>query len=240
MSTSADSLNNGAIPAINFSKLFSQEELHAKLVESKKLLNVHQILNIEKTHFWIYAICFGISAALILLYLLDCCSYLASLLNVLMSIGAGGISAVLLALFIEAASTKSEKISIVGDYNNCIACIYYQLYVVMGCRSHEYMRLIQDPQVRRITANSSAQKYIQQFSVASTLIASFLLKHASHMHQKVQDEYFDLQQQLTEFIGTMSFPPDTDNLIALLDGTKSWLQNWYTEDRLKEHFLFYK
>ena len=26
----------------------------------------------------------------------------------------------------------------------------------------------------------------------------------------------------------------------LLDGTKSWLQNWYTEDRLKEHFLFYK
>ena len=95
MSTSADPLNNGAIPAINFSKLFSQEELHAKLVESKKLLNVHQILNIEKTHFWIYAICFGISTALILLYLLDCCSYLASLLSVLMSIGAGGISAVL-------------------------------------------------------------------------------------------------------------------------------------------------
>ena len=60
------------------------------------------------------------------------------------------------------------------------------------------------------------------------------------MHQKAQDEYFDLQQQLTEFIGTMSFPSDTDNLIALLDGTKLWLQNWYTEDRLKEHFLFYK
>ena len=240
MSTSADSFNNGAIPAINFSKLYSQEELRTKLAETKKLLNVQQIFYIEKSHFWIYVICCGISTALILLYLLDCYSRLASLWNVLMSIGAGGISAVQLALFIEAANTKSEKLSIVGDYNNCIACIYYQLYVVMGCRSHEYMRLIHDPQVRHITANSSAQKYIQQFSVASTLIASFLLKHASHMHQRVQDEYFNLQQQLTKFIGTMSFPFDTDHLITLLDSTKLWLQKWYTEDRLKEHFLFYK
>ena len=31
MSASADSLKNGAIPAINFSELFSQEELRAKL-----------------------------------------------------------------------------------------------------------------------------------------------------------------------------------------------------------------
>ena len=240
MSASADSLKNGAIPAINFSELFSQEELQAKLVETKKLLNVQQVFNIEKSHFWIYVICFGISIGLVLLYLLDCCARLSSLLNVLMSIGSGGISAVLLGLFIEAASTKSEKLSVVEDYNNCVACIYYQLYVVLGCGSHEYMRQIPDPQVRRVAADSSAQKYIQQFSIASTLIASFLLKHVSHMHQKVQDEYFDLQQQLTEFIGTMSSPADTDDLISSLDGTKSWLRKWYTKDRLKEHFLFYK
>lgn len=83
-----------------------------------------------------------------------------------------------------------------------------------------------------------------------TLFCAVILQHLidqflkrSHIIRAVKiakDEYFALQQQLTEFIGTMSSPADTDHLILSLDGTKSWLRKWYTEDRLKEHFLFYK
>lgn len=142
MQTVDESTMDDVITTIDFATLFSQEELKAKRAEEKDRRKKNRILSVENSHFLIYLICLLISIVLIAAYLFLPCAETSKWLAVLMSLGASGFGAALLAFFIDRSDTDAQDKAAVDAYNNSVAYIYDTLWTVFGNRSYQYMKKI--------------------------------------------------------------------------------------------------
>lgn len=140
MQTVDESTMDDVITTIDFATLFSQEELKAKRAEEKDRRKKNRILSVENSHFLIYFICLLISIVLIAAYLFLPCAETSKWLAVLMSLGASGFGAALLAFFIDRSDTDAQDKAAVDAYNNSAAYIYDTLWTVFGNRSYQYMK----------------------------------------------------------------------------------------------------
>ena len=224
MQTVDESTMDDVITTIDFATLFSQEELKAKRAEEKDRRKKNRILSVENSHFLIYLICLLISIVLIAAYLFLPCAETSKWLAVLMSLGASGFGAALLAFFIDRSDTDAQDKAAVDAYNNSVAYIYDTLWTVFGNRSYQYMKKIDKNNGQQIAAQQSAEKFINQFNLA--------------MSDEVSSDYSLLKSQLVQFTATLSHPVNVDHLIDALDGTRIWLRRWYSTERLKKHFRF--
>lgn len=173
MQTVDESTMDDVITTIDFATLFSQEELKAKRAEEKGRRKKNGILSVENSHFLIYLICLLISIVLIAAYLFLPCAETSKWLAVLMSLGASGFGAALLAFFIDRSDTDAQDRTAVGAYNNSVAYIYDTLWTVFGNRSYQYMKKIDKNNGQQIAAQQSAEKFINQFNLAMKAIDSF-------------------------------------------------------------------
>ena len=238
MQTVDESTMDDVITTIDFATLFSQEELKAKRAEEKDRRKKNRFLSVENSHFLIYLICLLISIVLIAAYLFLPCAETSKWLAVLMSLGASGFGAALLAFFIDRSDTDAQDKAAIGAYNNSVAYIYDTLWTVFGNRSYQYMKKIDKNNGQEIAAQQSAEKFINQFNLAMKAIDSFRLNYAAEMSDEVSGDYSLLKSQLVQFTATLSYPVDVDHLIDALDGTRIWLRRWYSTERLKKHFRF--
>lgn len=238
MQTVDESTMDDVITTIDFATLFSQEELKAKRAEEKDRRKKNRILSVENSHFLIYLICLLISIVLIAAYLFLPCAETSKWLAVLMSLGASGFGAALLAFFIDRSDTDAQDKAAVDAYNNSVAYIYDTLWTVFGNRSYQYMKKIDTNNGQQIVAQQSAEKFINQFNLAMKAIDSFRLNYAAEMSDEVSGDYSLLKSHLVQFTATLSYPVDVDHLINALDGTRIWLRRWYSTERLKKHFRF--
>ncbi len=238
MQTVDESTMDDVITTIDFATLFSQEELKAKRAEEKDRRKKNRILSVENSHFLIYLICLLISIVLIAAYLFLPCAETSKWLAVLMSLGASGFGAALLAFFIDRSDTDAQDKAAVDAYNNSVAYIYDTLWTVFGNRSYQYMKKIDKNNGQQIVAQQSAEKFINQFNLAMKAIDSFRLNYAAEMSDEVSSDYSLLKSQLVQFTATLSYPVNVDHLIDALDGTRIWLRGWYSTERLKKHFRF--
>ena len=179
-----------------------------------------------------------ISIVLIAAYLFLPCAETSKWLAVLMSLGASGFGAALLAFFIDRSDTDAQDKAAVDAYNNSVAYIYDTLWTVFGNRSYQYMKKIDKNNGQQIAAQQSAEKFINQFNLAMKAIDSFRLSYAAAMSDEVSSDYSLLKSQLVQFAATLSHPVNVDHLIDALDGTRIWLRRWYSTERLKKHFRF--
>ena len=166
MQTVDESTMDDVITTIDFATLFSQEELKAKRAEEKDRRKKNRILSVENSHFFIYLICLLISIVLIAAYLFLPCAETSKWLAVLMSLGASGFGAALLAFFIDRSDTDAQDKAAVDAYNNSVAYIYDTLWTVFGNRSYQYMKKIDKNNGQQIAAQQSAEKFINQFNLA--------------------------------------------------------------------------
>lgn len=238
MQTVDESTMDDVITTIDFATLFSQEELKAKRAEEKDRRKKNRFLSVENSHFLIYLICLLISIVLIAAYLFLPCAETSKWLAVLMSLGASGFGAALLAFFIDRSDTDAQDKAAVDAYNNSVAYIYDTLWTVFGNRSYQYMKKIDKNNGQQIAAQQSAEKFINQFNLAMKAIDSFRLNYAAAMSDEVSGDYSLLKSQLVQFTATLSYPVNVDHLIDALDGTRIWLRGWYSTERLKKHFRF--
>lgn len=238
MQTVDESTMDDVITTIDFATLFSQEELKAKRAEEKDRRKKNRFLSVENSHFLIYLICLLISIVLIAAYLFLPCAETSKWLAVLMSLGASGFGAALLAFFIDRSDTDAQDKAAVDAYNNSVAYIYDTLLTVFGNRSYQYMKKIDKNNGQQIAAQQSAEKFINQFNLAMKAIDSFRLNYAAAMSDEVSSDYSLLKSQLVQFAATLSHPVNVDHLIDALDGTRIWLRRWYSTERLKKHFRF--
>ena len=238
MQTVDESTLDDVITTIDFATLFSQEELKAKRAEEKDRRKKNRFLSVENSHFLIYLICLLISIVLIAAYLFLPCAETSKWLAVLMSLGASGFGAALLAFFIDRSDTDAQDKAAVDAYNNSVAYIYDTLWTVFRNRSYQYMKKIDKNNGQQIAAQQSAEKFINQFNLAMKAIDSFRLNYAAAMSDEVSSDYSLLKSQLVQFAATLSHPVNVDHLIDALDGTRIWLRRWYSTERLKKHFRF--
>ena len=238
MQTVDESTMDDVITTIDFATLFSQEELKAKRAEEKDRRKKNRFLSVENSHFLIYLICLLISIVLIAAYLFLPCAETSKWLAVLMSLGASGFGAALLAFFIDRSDTDAQDKAAVDAYNNSVAYIDDTLWTVFGNRSYQYMKKIDKNNGQQIAAQQSAEKFINQFNLAMKAIDSFRLNYAAAMSDEVSSDYSLLKSQLVQFAATLSHPVNVDHLIDALDGTRIWLRRWYSTERLKKHFRF--
>lgn len=237
MQTVDESTMNDVITTIDYATLFSQEELKAKRAEEKDRRKKNRILSVENSHFLIYLICLLISIVLIAAYLFLPCAETSKWLAVLMSLGASGFGAALLAFFIDRSDTDAQDKAAIGAYNNSVAYIYDTLWTVFGNCSYQYLKIDKN-NGQQIAAQQSAEKFINQLSLAMKAIDSFRLNYAAAMSDEVSSDYSLLKSQLVQFTATLSHPVNVDHLIDALDGTRIWLRGWYSAERLKKHFRF--
>lgn len=179
-----------------------------------------------------------ISIVLIAAYLFLPCAETSNWLAVLMSLGASGFGAALLAFFIDRSDTAAQDRAAVGAYNNSVVYIYDTLWTVFGNRSYQYMKKIDKNNGQQIAAQQSAEKFINQFNLAMKAIDSFRFNYVAAMSDEVSSDYSLLKSQLVQFTATLSHPANVDHLIDALDGTRIWLRRWYSTERLKKHFRF--
>ena len=231
MQTVDESTLDDVITTIDFATLFSQEELKAKRAEEKDRRKKNRFLSVENS-------CLLISIVLIAAYLFLPCAETSKWLAVLMSLGASGFGAALLAFFIDRSDTDAQDKAAVDAYNNSVAYIYDTLWTVFGNRSYQYMKKIDKNNGQQIAAQQSAEKFINQFNLAMKAIDSFRLNYAAAMSDEVSSDYSLLKSQLVQFAATLSHPVNVDHLIDALDGTRIWLRRWYSTERLKKHFRF--
>ena len=63
-----------------------------------------------------------------------------SFYSILMSVGATGVGAAVLGYLIDMASQRNEKIKSIQEYNASIITIYYDLWLLFGNQSYEFMK----------------------------------------------------------------------------------------------------
>lgn len=224
---------------IDLSKLFTHDELKLKRKSTSKIFNKGKILCVYYVHFWIYLVFLLVSLGILAAY---CCvpdSGDNTYLVVLMSIGASIFGGVLLAYFIEIVSERIQNRRRILMYNNSVYYIFFVLESAFLCRPFGYMKKIEETNGKKVIAEQFAAKFTTQFNITIQLIDSLLLQNADIMGPEIQEGYNKLKYQLVQFIGSLSAPTDTENLIDVLDGSRQWLKNYYTKEQLKSQFLFY-
>lgn len=198
--------------------------------KNEKISN-KQIIGISRNHFWIYLVFLIISLVLIVPYFIDSQLIISS---VLMSIGAGGVSAVLLGYFIELGSNLENLLNMKRSWTCAIYDIYVSLWMIIGCHPFQYMKSIVNG--KGVFAVELAKKCIIQLNIALTKIDNLIFFDCV----SVEAAQFlgDLKNQIVSFIARLDNPVDDDNLIDSLEGCRGWLEKHCSEENIKKLFVF--
>jgi len=223
---------------VDFSTLFTSEEIKALTEKNRKIVFGNSIWGISKDNFVIYLITFCISILFISIYLLSANAEKSKILVVIMSIGASAIGAAVLACFIEHSNYVVNYKKKIEAYNNTIVNIYNQLWLIFANRSYKYLDATKPECV--IMAQQIAKKFVAQYSSSITAIDTMLLNFSDMMEVSNREFYQVLKEQLVRFISDLENPLSTEHLIILLDGTKDWLRNYFSEEKLKNSMFIYE
>ena len=196
--------------------------------KNEKISN-KQIIGISRNHFWIYLVFLIISLVLIVPYFIDSQLIISS---VLMSIGAGGVSAVLLGYFIELGSNLDNLLNMKRSWNCAIYDIYVSLWMIIGCHPFQYMKSIVNG--KGVFAVELAKKCIIQLNIALTKIDNLIFFDCV----SVEAAQFLGENQIVSFIARLDNPVDDDNLIDSLEGCRGWLEKHCSEENIKKLFVF--
>lgn len=193
-------------------------------------------ISISKKHLIIYIVTLFVSLAFIVPYAF--CNQ-GSWASIGMSIGASGIGAAILGLFIELAVKSEERKKYVFSYNNSILLIYHNLWEIFANRSYNYMNLITPPNAQQVAAQQSADKFITQISIVVTQINTFILNYSESIDDDTAKFYTTLKDQLIQFKASLQNPINTTNLIQLLDGVRIWLRNYFELSKIEKQLLIF-
>ena len=191
-------------------------------------------MGILKSHFLIYAVAFLVSLAFIAPYAF--CSQ-DKWQSISMSIGASGVGAVLLGYFIELAAKYADRKKCIFSYNDSILMIYRNLWEIFANRSYKYMNAITPCNVQKVVAQQSADKFIAQINIVIPQIDNFVFNYGGSFDKDTADFYMTLRNQLIQFKASLQTPINTEHLIQLLDGVRTWLRAYFELSKIEKQLL---
>lgn len=122
-------------------------------------------------------------------------------------------------------------------YNTHIINIYNQLWLIFANRSYKFL----DPTKPELVliAKISAQRFVDQYRTSITAIDNLLLNFSDMMEVSNIRFYQMIKEQLVRFVSQLQNPISPDHLIELLDGTKDWLRENFSKEKLKKSIFIY-
>ena len=211
----------------DFDRLFSS----TKEIRKAKMKTV---VGVDPAHFVIYFSALIISVLLIIPYILD---HNDTFYTILMSIGASGVGAALLGYFNELAIKGVERNRTIKEYNDYIATIYFHAYKIFGCSTFTYMKNSTSIHSQEIWARQNATKILHEFQIIIPKVESFIFNYYFLFDGETTKFYQELNDQLTQFEGSLQNPVDILNLIDVMEGIRLWLRKRFELDNLRKQFL---
>lgn len=207
-------------------------------LEKSNLRNLSKgTIGISKKHLKIYIITIFVSLVFIVPYAF--CNQ-GKWASIGMSIGASGVGAAILGLFIELAVKSEERKKYVFSYNSSILQIYHNLWEIFANRSYNYMKLITPLNAQQVAAQQSADKFITQISIVVPQINTFVLNYSESIDEDTAKFYMGLKNQLIQFKASLQNPIDTTHLIKLLDVVRLWLRNYFELSKIEKQLLIFQ
>lgn len=214
------------LPYPDFGSYLDANKVDQICKETKKAFKHDRILSLSKMHFIIYFVACIVSIALVIPHK----GLPTTIYSIFMSLGTGGISASILAFFIERSDFIIECERKVKAHNTSILNIHNQLWLIFANHPYTYLKRIKPENVQQIAAKQSGERAIAQYRLAISAIEWHILDYAEIMSQETLDALNQTKEQLVRFIASIESPINTENLITVLEGSREWLaKNWTPE-----------
>lgn len=192
------------------------------------------ILGVNKLHFFIYLGTFIVSMLLIIPYGFDST---VSFYSILMSVGASGVGAAVLGYLIDMASQRNEKIKSIQEYNASIITIYYDLWLLFGNQSYEFMKSMRKDNGQNIFVNQRKDNFLMQIHTVSPKIDSFIFTYGL-MHDEYTIGFFqELKTQLVHFNSSLQNTSNIDDLIITIEGIRVCLRKHFETPKIIKLFV---
>ena len=211
----------------DFDQIFSTKE------EIRKA-DMKTVVGVDRRHFIIYLVALITSVLLIIPYIFN---HNHIYCTILMSIGASGIGAALLGYFNELAIKRVERNRIIREYNDYIVTIHFHAYKIFGCSTFLSMKNNDSGYGVEVWARQNATKISHEFQIIIPKVESFIFNYCFLFDGETMKFYRELNDQLTQFEGSLQNPTDVFNLIDVMESIRLWLRRRFELDNIKNHFL---